>query len=68
MEDSRSREQECDGRRIDPRECGYISKDEIKEALRKMSNGKVEGPDQIPVEVFGRGGIRVTNGAFQCYF
>jgi len=32
--------------------CGHISKDEIKEVLRKMPNGKAEGPDQIPVEVW----------------
>ena len=32
--------------------CGRISKDEIKEALRKMPNGKAEGPDLIPVEVW----------------
>ena len=29
-----------------------ITKDEIKEALRKMAKGKAEGPDQIPVEVW----------------
>jgi len=32
--------------------CGHITKDEIKEALKKMTNGKAEGPDQIPVEVW----------------
>jgi len=31
--------------------CGHISKDEIKEALKKMTNGKAKGPDQIPVKV-----------------
>ena len=31
--------------------CGHISKDEIKEALKKMTNGKTDGPNQIPVEV-----------------
>ena len=29
-----------------------IRKDEIKEALKKMANGKVEGPDQILMEVW----------------
>jgi len=29
-----------------------ISKDEIKEALKKMSKGKEERPDQILVEVW----------------
>ena len=32
--------------------CEPISKDEVKEALKKMANGKVEGPDQILVEVW----------------
>jgi len=31
--------------------CGHIIKDEIKEASKKMTSGKAEGPDQIPVEV-----------------
>ena len=52
MEESRGRERECGERRIDPRECGHISKHKIEEALRKMHNGKTEGPDQIPVEVW----------------
>ena len=52
VEDVRSRERECSERRLDPRLCGHISKDEIKEALKKMANGKAEGPDQIPVEVW----------------
>ena len=46
-------ERECGEISVDPRECSHISKDEIKEAIRKMPNGKAEGPDQIPVEVFG---------------
>jgi len=32
--------------------CGYITKDEIREPLKKMPNGKAEDPDQIPVEVW----------------
>jgi len=51
MEDSRSRGRECSERRLDLRMCGHITKDEIKEALKKMTKGKTEGPDQIPVEV-----------------
>jgi len=52
MGDSCSRGRECNDRRIDPRVCDHITKDEIKEALKKMANGKVKGPDQIPVEVW----------------
>ena len=52
MVDSRSMERECGERRVDPPECGLISKDDIKEAMRKMPDGKAEVPDQIPVEVW----------------
>ena len=52
MEDSHSMVRECSERRLDPRVCGHISKDEIKDALKKMTNGKEEGPDQIPVKVW----------------
>ena len=31
---------------------GHINKDEIKKALKKMTSGKAEGPDQILVEVW----------------
>jgi len=35
------------------RDCvDHITKDEIRETLKKMPNGKAEGPDQIPVEVW----------------
>jgi len=50
MEDLRSRDRESSERHLDP--CEPISKDEIKETLKKMTNGKVEGPNQIPVEVW----------------
>ena len=30
----------------------FIAKEEIREALKKMANGKAVGPDQIPVEVW----------------
>ena len=52
MEDSRSRDRECSEKRLDPRMCGHITNDEIKEASKKMTNGKAEGPDQILVEVW----------------
>ena len=47
MEDSRSRGREYSEMRLDPRMCGHITKDEIKEALKKMIRGKAEGPNQI---------------------
>ena len=51
LEDFRSRDQESSERHPDSRLCEPISKDEIKETLKKMANGKVGGLDQIPVEV-----------------
>jgi len=30
----------------------HITKEEIREALKNMANGKAVGPDQIPVEVW----------------
>ena len=51
MEDFWSRERESSEGQLDPRFCEPISEDEIKESLRKMTNRKVEGPDQIPVKV-----------------
>ena len=47
-----SREQKTSERQLDPRLCEPISKDEIRETLKKMANEKVEGPDQISVEVY----------------
>ena len=35
----------------DQRAGDYIAKEKIREALKKMANGKAVGPDQIPVEV-----------------
>jgi len=47
-----SRGGEGGDRHFDLRVCGHITKDEIKEALKKTGNGKAEGPEQIPVEVW----------------
>jgi len=47
------------------------SKDEIKEILKKMTNGKVEGPDQIPVEVWkclGEEGLKWLAKLFNVIF
>ena len=71
MEDFRSRKRECGKRSADPRECGHISKDEIKEAMRKMPNGKTEGPDQIPVKVWkclGEEGLEWLSELFNVIF
>jgi len=52
LEDSHSRDRECSERRLESWMCSRTTKDEIKEALKKMANGKAEGPDQIPIEVW----------------
>jgi len=52
IEDFRSRERDSREGLLDPQFGEPISKDEIKEILKQMSNGKVEGPDQIPLEVW----------------
>ena len=51
MEDFRSRSRESSESQLYPRFSEPISKEDIKESLRKMTNGKIKGPDQIPVEV-----------------
>ena len=51
MEDFRSGERESSERRLDPQLCEPISKNKIREFPKKMTNGKIEGPDQILVEV-----------------
>jgi len=40
------------GKCSDQRAGDHIAKEEIREALKKMANGKAVGPDQIPVEVW----------------
>ena len=47
VRDKGSRGGECSDQRADD----HIAKKEIREALKKMANGKAVGPDQIPVEV-----------------
>ena len=51
MEDFRSRERDSSESLLDPQLGEPINKDEIKEILKKMSNGKVEGSDQILMEI-----------------
>jgi len=71
IEDSRSRGRQCSEMRLDPRMCGRITKDEIKEALKKMTNGNEEGPDQIPMEVWkclGEEGLEWLTELFNVIF
>jgi len=42
--------------------CNHINKEKIKEDLRKMPNGKVMGPYQIPMEVYENN----NNNTSQC--
>ena len=71
MEDFRGRKRESSESQLDPRLCDPISKDEIKETLKKMSNTKVEGSDQIPVEVWkclGEEGLKWLAKLFNVIF
>ena len=52
MVNFRGRERESSEMSPDPQVCIPIRKEEIKETLKKMTNGKAEGPDRIPVEVW----------------
>ena len=47
VRDNGSRGGECSDQRADD----HIAKEEIREALKKMANGKTVGPDQISVKV-----------------
>ena len=33
-------------------EVGWIRKDEVRKAMKRMKSGKVVGPDDIPVEAW----------------
>jgi len=71
LEYFRSRGRESSERHPDSRLCEPISKDEIKETLRMMANGKVEGLDQIPVEVWkclGEEGLEWITRPFNVIF
>ena len=53
------------------RACSCISKEEVKEALRKMKPGKAVGPDLIPVEVWkclGKVGLDWLSELFNVIF
>jgi len=52
IDDFRRRERESSESQLDPRLHNPLSKDEIKGTLKKMVNGKGEGPDQISVAVW----------------
>jgi len=47
---SQHTEQVARERQHSPRTCGSITKEEVKEALRKTKAGKTAGPDGIPME------------------
>jgi len=51
--------------------CGHITKEEIKEALKKMNNGKAEGSDQILMVVWkclGEEGLKWLTKLFNVIF
>ena len=49
-------------------EVNYISREEVKNALRRMKKGKAVGPDELPVEVWkcmGKMGIKFLTRLFR---
>ena len=52
-------------------EVNCVSREEVKNALRKIKNGKVVGPDELPVEVWkcmGEMGIKFLTKLFNRLF
>ena len=48
-------------------EVNYVSREEVKNALRRMKKGKAVGPDELPVEVWkcmAEMGIKFLTGLF----
>jgi len=56
---------------LNVRECSRISKEEVKEALRRMKSEKAVGPDLIPVEIWkclGEVGVEWLTELFNVIF
>ena len=67
MRDDSSRSEEGN----DQRAGDHITKEEIREALKKMAYGKAVGPDQIPVEIWkfmGEVGLKWLTKLFNVIF
>ena len=45
-------------------EVGWISKDEVRTAIKRMKSGKAVGPDGIPVEAWKCSGENDGSGVF----
>ena len=51
MNEENSRDPRSKEAEVVNKEVNWISKEEVKNALRRMKTGKVVGPDELPVEI-----------------
>ena len=56
MNEENNRDPRTEEAEVIKKEVNYVSKEEIKYALRRMKKGKAVGPDEVPVEVWERCG------------
>ena len=61
MNEENNREPKTEEAEVVNEEISYVSREEIKNAVRRMKKGKAVGPDELPVEVWkcmGKMGIK----------
>ena len=52
MNEENNRDPRTEEAEVVNEEVNYVSREEVKNALRKMKKGKAVGPDELPVEVW----------------
>ncbi|KAK3541961.1 hypothetical protein QTP86_008147 [Hemibagrus guttatus] len=60
MNEENEREKRVEGVNSVEQKVDKIRKDEVRKALKRMKSGKAVGPDDIPVEVWNIGMVRVS--------
>ena len=67
MNEENNREPRTEEAEVVNEEVNYVSREEVKNALRRMKKGKVVGPDELPIEVWkcmGKMGIKFLTRMF----
>ena len=67
MNEENNRDPRTEETEVVKEEVNCVSREEVKNALRRMKKGKAVGPDELPVEVWkcmGKMGIKVLTGLF----
>ena len=54
MNEENDRELRTEEAEVVNKEINFVSRKEVKNALRRMKKGKAVGPDELPVEVWKR--------------